>query len=75
MEQIHAALNDRNIHYQHTGPCCLEALDNTRRLRFEMEVCRVPNLTNTFFVKMKRIVGNWLEYQKLCTELIAAMDL
>ena len=75
IDEIHRALQDRQILYSHTGPCCLEALDNERRLRFELEVCRVPNISDTFFVKMKRIAGNWIEYQKLCNELLSSLAL
>lgn len=44
-------------------------------VRFELEVCSVPRLKNTYFIHTNRIAGNEWKYKSVLNDLLPKMKL
>lgn len=64
-----------NIPYEPVNKFVLKGLHSDFKVRFEIEVCRVPNLQNLYSIRMQRVDGEWEKYKQFSEELISHLDL
>jgi len=73
VSEIHRVLNHFKIAFHHHAPFCISF--TTKGISMEMEVCQVPGVSNTYFIRMKRIAGAWMGYKTLAAQLIEKLKL
>lgn len=64
-----------NIPFEPLGPFSLKGLYCPSKVRFEIEVCSIPNLPDVYSVRMQRVDGDWESYKDFCEELLSNIEL
>jgi len=76
IEEMEIVLLKNNISYTiHSNYFLRCEVDEPEPVTFDMEICAVPRLSNTFFVHMNRISGNEWRYKALMDVLLVQMNL
>jgi len=75
LKQIQVYFSITRIPYESVGPFALKGLHKRTGVRFEIEVCAVPNLQNIYSIRMQRVDGDWEKYKAFCKELLPKLDL
>jgi len=63
------------IPFEAVGSFALKGLIVESNIRFEIEICQVPNLQNLYSIRMQRIDGDWEKYKEFCETLFADIKL
>jgi hypothetical protein len=75
LDQIKAYFTKNNIPFEPVGPYALKGLHVTKNVRFEVEVCNIPNLQQIYSIRMQRIDGDWESYKDFCSECLLELKL
>lgn len=75
ISEIKQVLENYKIQYEHTAPFCLKAIYAPKSIRFEVEICTLPNLNKIYVVRLKRIAGGWADYKELCDLVLTNLTL
>jgi len=69
IEQILQHFEKERISYEPIDNFTLKALEPKVKVRFEIEICTVPNLPKLHCVRTKRVEGEWCDYKQICNNL------
>ena len=72
IDELMELFNNKKYTYELTTPFYIKACDPKTRVYFDVEVCSLPNLSDTYFIRMQRIAGDW-EYFKQIGELCTSV--
>eukprot|EP01094_Clydonella_sp_ATCC50884_P024663 TRINITY_DN6257_c0_g1_i2.p1 TRINITY_DN6257_c0_g1~~TRINITY_DN6257_c0_g1_i2.p1 ORF type:complete len:210 (+),score=74.53 TRINITY_DN6257_c0_g1_i2:45-632(+) len=75
MAELERVARAMGLHFVRDGPCALEMLDACKDVRFTAEVCSLPNLSQTYFVRVRRISGEWSAFQALLNQMSESLSL
>eukprot|EP01102_Stenamoeba_stenopodia_P007388 TRINITY_DN206_c0_g8_i1.p1 TRINITY_DN206_c0_g8~~TRINITY_DN206_c0_g8_i1.p1 ORF type:complete len:898 (-),score=181.60 TRINITY_DN206_c0_g8_i1:97-2790(-) len=79
LSEIKRVLGEHGVKGKLTSAFCFECQDDSMgeslSVTFEMEVCNLPGLSKVYYIRTKRIGGDWGRYKTICRELIDDMKL
>ena len=75
LSRIQTYFKIAGVPFEPVGAFALKGLIIEYDVRFEIEVCAVPNLQNLYSVRTKRVDGEWEKYKEFCEDLFEALDI
>lgn len=73
--ELERVFGEFGLRHEREGSCAVVAMDLATGLEFWAEVCRMPNLKETYLVHLRRIAGEWNAFQAMYLKLSAAVNL
>lgn len=71
---LEAKLSALGMQFMRQEAFCLKVVSVSMNVQFEVEVCRMPRLTDMYCIRTKRVAGDWECYRSICGRLHAAVE-
>jgi len=75
ISEIKRVMGTIGVSFEMNTPFCLKAHCPRIDIRFEVEVCAPPNLTDIYVIRLRRISGDWIHYKELCQTFLGSVHL
>jgi hypothetical protein len=73
MQEMQRVINLNKVNAKNVSAFCVKC--EKAPIRFEMEICSIPNLNGMHVVRMKRITGDTWKYKEMCNRILPMLKL
>lgn len=75
LEEIKRVLATKGLPCERMSSYCIRVPHVSTGVVFELEVCQLPNISEMYYIRMKRISGEWTDYRDIIHEFMEGCDM